>query len=60
MIDILPVFIKYVVFHQVDLLCIIETKDEYKFSFEEHYIEWCIRGQIFNKKTCQNLYGPIF
>ena len=38
-IDILPVFIKYVVFHNVDLLWMIETKEKYSFAVEEHFIE---------------------
>ena len=38
-IDILPVFIKYFVFHYVGLLRIIETKNQYKFTVKDHFIE---------------------
>ena len=36
---ILPVFIKAVVFHHVGLSYMIETKDKYKSSVEEYFIE---------------------
>ena len=39
MIDILPVFIKAVVFYHVGLSWMIETEQKYKFSVEENFIE---------------------
>ena len=38
-IDILPVFIKVVGFHNLGLSWMIETKDQYKFCVKAHFIE---------------------
>ena len=59
-IDILLVFIKTVVFHHVGLSCLILTKEQYEFSVEEHFIEWCTGGPLFNETIYCNLHGPIF
>ena len=40
-IDILIVFIKDIVFHNVGLSWMILTKDQYEFDVEENCIEWC-------------------
>ena len=50
MIDILPVFIKDVVFNHVGLSWMIETKEKYKFVVDEHYIEWCTVVPCFNQE----------
>ena len=51
---------KSVVFHYVGLLWMIETKENFTFSVNEYYVEWCTRGPWFRKNKCQNLHGPIF
>ena len=38
----------------------IETKEQYKFSAEEHFIDWCTGGPWFNKTICQNLHSPMY
>ena len=48
-IDILPVFIKSVVFHHVGLSWMIETKDQYKFAVDDNFIELCTGGPWFNQ-----------
>ena len=50
MIDILPSFIKDAVFHHVGLPGMIETKEPYKFSFDDNSME----------TICQNLHASIF
>ena len=60
MIDILLVFIKCVLFSHVVLSLIIETNYHYKFSVEEHFIEWCTELPRFNGIIFRNLHGPIF
>ena len=50
MIDILPVFIKAVVFHHDGLLYMIENKEKNKFAVDDRFIEWCTVGPWFNLK----------
>ena len=54
-IDILPIFIKAVVFHHVGLSWMILPKKHNKLSVEEQFIEWCTGGpwvnNIFLKPT---------
>ena len=57
--ELLLFFIKAVVFHNVYLSWIILTKDQYKFVVEEHLIEWCTGGPLFND-FLWNLHGPKF
>ena len=59
-IDILPSFIKSIVFHLVGLSCLIETKDQYDFAVDEHFTPWCTGGSWYNINIFQNLHGPIF
>ena len=38
----------------------IETKEQYTFAVEEHFIVWCTGGTWFNQAIFQNLHDPIF
>ena len=40
-IDILPVFIKDVVFYHVCLSYMIKTNEKYTFAIEANFMEWC-------------------
>ena len=58
-IDILPVFIKAIVFHHVGLSWMIETRYQYDFSVDKYFPCWCTIGPRYNTTMCKNLYGPI-
>ena len=47
-------------FHRVCSLWMIETREQYKFVVDEHFIEWYKGGPWFNHTIFQNLSGPIF
>ena len=47
-------------FHHVGLLWTIETREKYKLSIEDHFIERCTVGPWFNQTMFRNLHGPIF
>ena len=47
-IEIIPVSIKAVVIHHVGLYWMMLTKEQYGFSVEENFIEWCKGGPWFN------------
>ena len=57
-IDIFTVFIKAVVFHHVGLLWMIEAKDKYQFSVDDHFIEWCTVGPWLNQIFSKNSMTP--
>ena len=38
----------------------IETNEQYTFTVEEHFIEWCTGVPWFHEIFCCNLYSPIF
>ena len=38
----------------------ILTKEQYEFSAQDHFIEWCTGGPWFNETILRNLHGPIF
>ena len=59
-IDILPDFIKAVVFHHVTFSLMVETKEQYTFSVEENCVEWRTRVLWFNETIFWNPHGPIF
>ena len=54
------IFIKAVVFNHVGLSWMILNKDQYEFSVEQKFIEWCTGVPWFHNTICHNLHGPIF
>ena len=50
--QILPVFIKYVVFNHVGLSWMIEMEEKYYFAVDGHDEEWCTGGPWFNGTIC--------
>ena len=59
-IDILPIFIRDVLFHRVGFYWVILTREQYEFYLEENFIEWCTGGPYFNEICFQNLHVTIF
>ena len=57
-INILLVFIKSVVFHHVGLSWMVENKELYKLSVEDHSIKKCTGGPWFNLKNVENYMAP--
>ena len=49
-IDILPVFIKAILFHRVGLSWVIQTKNIYDFAVDEHFPCWCTTEPWYYKK----------
>ena len=47
-------------FNCVGLFWMIETKEQYKFTVDDRFIECCKGGPWFNQRIFQNLHGPIF
>ena len=58
--EILPVFIKDVVFYHVCLSYMIESNEKYTFAIEEKFMELCTLLPCFHGTICCNLYAPIF
>ena len=58
MVQILPVFIKAFVLHHVGLSCMIETKEKYYFSIDDHYTIWFTGGIWFNQTIFKTYMGP--
>ena len=54
------IFIKAVVFNHVGLSWMILNKDQYEFSVEQKFIEWCTGVPWFHNTIFRNLHGPIF
>ena len=58
--DIIAVFVTNVVFWNVGIYWIIESKEELNFCFEHHCINWVLNGTYYNTKNYSHLHGSSF
>ena len=58
--NIIPVFIKAIVFPYVGLSWIIQTKNQTEFTVDEIFTWWYEYWPRYNATICHNLHGPVF
>ena len=58
--DIIPVFIKAVLFHNIGLSCLIQSKEQIYFYLEKTCPHWSKYGTWYNTTIHHSLHGHVF
>ena len=58
--DIIKTFILNNMLHHVDMLWIVENKEQLKYDMEIHNSDWLTGGPWYNTYICKKLHGKLF